>query len=54
MTRRGASQSRNFQEFWYNDDWFDQIDSERRSLQVKVSKKEFEWLEINDENNNWD
>lgn len=38
----------------YNDDWFDQIDSERRSLQVKVSKKEFEWLEINDENNNWD
>lgn len=37
----------------YDDDWFNQIDTERRSLHMRVSKKEFEWLEIHDAVNDW-
>lgn len=37
----------------YNDDWFNEIDSERRSLHMRVSKEAFEWLEIYDEGGEW-
>ncbi len=37
----------------YDEEWFEQVDDERRAITLNVSQKDFQWVEINDDPN-WD